>query len=459
MVHSAMSRLWKRAAVIVTVITAALGVIAMTPQTASALPSYGYCTGCHSIGGGVSVSVVKTSETASQATYSISGSSANAMGQGWSAFNASQTKLASGSAAGSLTLPRDGLSYTVIWVNPQSSGNLTGAAVTTVVTSIPAPPAPAAPLLTGITPTSGLNSAVTSITINGANFVATPTVRLGTTVLSGVTFVSATRLTVSIPAGLAAGVYGVTVVNPDGQSAALGNAFTVIVPAPPAPAAPTLASVSPASGLNSAATSITISGANFVATPTVRLGTTVLSGVTFVSATRLTVSIPAGLAAGAYGITVVNPDGQSATIANAYTVTVPAPPAPAAPSLTGITPTSGLNNVSVVITIKGANFVATPSVKLGSTVLTGVSFVNASTLTVSIPAGLPGGIYGITVVNPDGQIAALSNVFTVTVPAPTPPPVVNPPRPGNDNGDHHVSGGRDNGRRHRDDRRNSHNDD
>ena len=84
---------------------------------------------------------------------------------------------------------------------------------------------------------------------------------------------------------------------------------------------PTVSAVSPASSANDIDTSVTISGSGFVATPTVSLGSTALTGVTWVNSTTLTATVPWGLNPGGYPLTVVNPDGGSVTLSNAYTVT------------------------------------------------------------------------------------------------------------------------------------------
>jgi hypothetical protein len=79
-------------------------------------------------------------------------------------------------------------------------------------------------------------------------------------------------------------------------------------------------SVSPNQGYNYQPTTITISGTDFVATPTVLLGNVPLTNVTFVDGGTLTASVPADLPGGAYTLTVTNPDSQSASLASAFTV-------------------------------------------------------------------------------------------------------------------------------------------
>jgi hypothetical protein len=84
--------------------------------------------------------------------------------------------------------------------------------------------------------------------------------------------------------------------------------------------APTVTGVSPNQGYNYQPTTITITGSDFVATPTARLNNVPLTNVTFVDSTTLTAVVPADLLGGAYTLTVTNPDSQSASLANAFTV-------------------------------------------------------------------------------------------------------------------------------------------
>jgi hypothetical protein len=82
-----------------------------------------------------------------------------------------------------------------------------------------------------------------------------------------------------------------------------------------------------------------------------------------------------------------------------------------APTITSISPTEAYNYQPTTITISGSNFVATPTINLNNVSLTNVTFVDATTLTATVPANLPGGMYSLTVTNPDMQSASLTNAF------------------------------------------------
>jgi photosystem II stability/assembly factor-like uncharacterized protein len=88
-----------------------------------------------------------------------------------------------------------------------------------------------------------------------------------------------------------------------------------------APAALAVSEVDPAAGPNDLDTPIVITGTDFADPPTVTLGTTSLDDVGWVSASRLTATVPWGLDPGVYTLTVENPGGASASLAEAFTVT------------------------------------------------------------------------------------------------------------------------------------------
>lgn len=76
------------------------------------------------------------------------------------------------------------------------------------------------------------------------------------------------------------------------------------------------------------------------------------------------------------------------------------------PIIQQVTPAAVANpGGATQIEIVGENFLATPSVRLGTTTLTEVELVDAQTLRVTIPAGVKPGRYSLWVTNPGGQAA------------------------------------------------------
>ncbi len=101
----------------------------------------------------------------------------------------------------------------------------------------------------------------------------------------------------------------------------IGNAnFTI---GPPGDPAPSLGAVLPTSGPIAGDTAVTLTGTGFTNGATVLFGALSATSVTFNSSTSLSATTPAQ-AAGTVGVTVTNPDTQSATLPAAYTYVAPA---------------------------------------------------------------------------------------------------------------------------------------
>jgi hypothetical protein len=184
-----------------------------------------------------------------------------------------------------------------------------------------------APTLNGVSPTHGPVTGGTPLTLTGSNFVSGLTVRIDGVPATDVLVLAPGNITAVSPAGTV-GPKTVTVINPDGKTADLGNAFTfdaVVIPPP------SIAAVSPAHGPASGGTTITIDGAHFSDGVAVTLGGQPCVNVIWMSENRLTALTPAG-APGPNTVAVRNPDGQTAEALEAFTFD------PAAQA--GITPTA-----------------------------------------------------------------------------------------------------------------------
>lgn len=83
------------------------------------------------------------------------------------------------------------------------------------------------------------------------------------------------------------------------------------------------------------------------------------------------------------------------------------------PLVTSVWPRAAYNDCASTITITGTNFLPTPDVMLNGTPLLDVTFVSSTTITATVPAGLPPGCYDLTVFNPSGQIGYLPNSITL----------------------------------------------
>ncbi len=167
------------------------------------------------------------------------------------------------------------------------------------------------PTVSSSDPSGGSISGGTPVTISGSDFVSGATVAFGGVASPSVTFVSGSELNVLTPAH-AAGVVDVEVTNPDRNSGTLSNWFTYNNLPPTL-----LETFRPRIGPFSGGTTVTISGTNFVATPTVTFGGVASPSVTFISSTRVQAITPL-TAVGYVTITLTNPDAQSATTTSQF---------------------------------------------------------------------------------------------------------------------------------------------
>jgi hypothetical protein len=184
---------------------------------------------------------------------------------------------------------------------------------------------------------------------------------------------------------------------------------------------PVVSGVSPSTGSNATATSITITGSNFTGSTGVTMAGTGLSGYTEVNAATIYASVPAGIGIGSYNVLVTNAAGSNTTSATKFTVTA------VAPTVSSVTPAGTFNNTAAqTITIAGTGFFG----GVASSTVSGIN-VNGVTVTIPgsgitstsipgaiIPAGIGVGTYNIVVTAAGGSVTG-SNLITVTTTAPT----------------------------------------
>jgi hypothetical protein len=265
------------------------------------------------------------------------------------------------------------------------------------------PPPNPAPTVTSITPNTGTSTGGTAVTITGTGFLSGATVSIGGTAATGVTVVSSTSITATVPAH-GAGAVNVSVTNTDNQTGTLTNGYTYTAANP----APTVTAVNPNTGATTGATAITITGTGFLSGATVRLGGTAATGVTVVSSTSITATTAAH-AAGAVSVSVTNTDAQSGSLTNGYTYTAANP----APTVTAVNPNTGTTAGGTVITITGTGFLSGATVSLGGTAATGVTVVSSTSITATTAAHAAGAL-SVSVTNTDAQSGTLTNGYTYT---------------------------------------------
>ncbi|MBS1813575.1 MAG: IPT/TIG domain-containing protein [Acidobacteria bacterium] len=268
---------------------------------------------------------------------------------------------------------------------PSSGGNTT------------TPPA-SAPTLTAVAPASAVaGSAATTVTLTGTNFLPSTTVEVAGTNVAR-TYVSATSLTAVIPATQLATAGSLSIVAKNGSDASAPVSFTVTAPA----AAPTLTAVTPASAAaGSAATTITLTGTNFLSTTTVEVSGTAVAA-TYVSATSMTAVIPAGKLASAGSLGIVAKNGTAASGSVPFTVTAPA----FAPTISSISPASfNVGSPAITVVLTGANFLSTTTVEVDGTAVA-TTYLSPASISFVMPAAKLASAGTISVVAKNGGAAS-----------------------------------------------------
>ena len=242
------------------------------------------------------------------------------------------------------------------------------------------------------------------MTITGTNLTRASAVKFGATAASGVTVVSATKITATAPAAALAGAVDVTVTTPGGTSATTAaDQYTYTN-------GPSVAAISPTSGPTAGGTSVTITGANLASATAVKFGSNTAT-ISSNTAAQIVAVAPAG-SAGAVDVTVTTVGGTSAASqADRYTYAGP-------PTVTGVSPTSGPTLGGTAVTITGTNLDNPTAVKFGGTNAAVLTPVSATQIIAVAPAG-SAGAQDVRVTTPGGTSATSSADRFTFVPPPT----------------------------------------
>ncbi len=250
--------------------------------------------------------------------------------------------------------------------------------------------APTAPVVASISPSSGPASGGTGVTITGSDFTAASTVEFGTNAATAVTYVSATEIQATAPAGV--GMVDITVTT-SGQTSATSTAdqFSYV---------PSVTSINPSSGPAAGSTVVTIDGTGFTTASTVDFGTTAAAAMTYISSGEIQAISPAG--AGTVDVTVTTSGQTSATsTADQFSYTT-------APTVTSVSPLAGPLAGGGTVTITGTDFTGATAVDFGTIAVSNVT-VNATgtQITATSPQESAATVH-LTVVGPDGTSATSS---------------------------------------------------
>lgn len=196
---------------------------------------------------------------------------------------------------------------------------------------------------------------------------------------------------------------------------------------------PIINSVVPRMGWNGVTNEITISGSGFgvmiagcvahqkVELPELYLMATspILLSVKFWSPEMITATIPVTDKEGNFPLILTNPNGATTEFPSGYTLTSnPCEVPPNFVTVSSVSPKVIPNTKDNLLLVSGSGFMDTPHVWLaqGSICINGelnVKFINGENIEVTVPGGVPPGIYSIVVINPNGYTGRLDNALLV----------------------------------------------
>ncbi|MFD9429199.1 MULTISPECIES: IPT/TIG domain-containing protein [unclassified Streptomyces] len=244
-----------------------------------------------------------------------------------------------------------------------------------------------------ISPNQGSTGGGTLVTITGTNLSGTTAVAFGTKPATNITNVSPTQVTAVSPSG--AGAVGVTVTTAGGKSNPIPFFYV---------GAPFKSSLGPTSGPLAGGNTVTINGVGLATATSVSFGANTATP-TVISDTQLTVTVPAGAAAGPVGVSVTTAGGTNNGLSYTYV---------AAPNVTAVTPTSGPASGGTGVTITGTNLGTTESVTFDGNAAP-FSVVNSTTVSAVTPPGAVGAV-DVVVTNPAGSDTATGAFTYVAAP-------------------------------------------
>lgn len=252
------------------------------------------------------------------------------------------------------------------------------------------------PVITSVDPLVG--SPGKSVTLSGARFHLDDAVTfdaVAATVLS----TSAGTHVVRIP-DLPLGKTSITVTDGAGHETTTGPIFTIVEPQPPQ-----IASVTPATTRPS--NEVTLDGSGFRPGYTFAIGDQPAAILTM-TYTRVVLRVPK-LNAGSYEVDVLNAASKVAAVGPSLKILADGL------AVTRVAPGCATTDGGVRMTITGSGFATGAVVTFDGAVAAGAVVVDAQTITLPLPP-LPVGTPRVTVTNPNGDSASLTNAVSVSSP-------------------------------------------
>jgi hypothetical protein len=252
------------------------------------------------------------------------------------------------------------------------------------------------PVINNVEPPAGSPAGGTIVTITGANFDDSTSVKFGG--INAMRNRQGSDTIIAIAPPHSAGAVDIEVSNGK-RTAKAAKGFRYELDAP------MVTKVDPESGPATGGTKILIQGKNFQPGAIVRWnGRPVVAR--FQTSEAISLVTPAGKS-GAVGLEVVNPDGKNFALPDGFTYR-------GLIQITSITPRTGVSGGGYSVTISGSNFEQGASVMFGNQ-YGQTTFVNPSTLAAIVPAGDSGAV-DVTVSTPEGETDTLAGGFTYNEP-------------------------------------------
>ncbi|MBN2100207.1 MAG: IPT/TIG domain-containing protein [Dehalococcoidia bacterium] len=265
----------------------------------------------------------------------------------------------------------------------------------------------APPGITSASPSQGIQGQTLDVTITGARFIGSTSVSFGADItVNSFTIDSNSQITASITISSSAtpGARTISVTSPTGTGT-LDNGF-ILNQAPP-----TIVSVSPNQGTVGETLDITITGTYLTGATLLDFGAEVtVNSFNVDSPTQITVNITidAGATPGLRDVSVTTPGGTQ-SLANGFYVSQ------GPPAIGSISPTEGLQEETLDVTITGDCFSGATSVSFGPEITVNDFTVDSPmqiTVNITISPSATAGLRSVSVVTPDGT-DTLIDCFTV----------------------------------------------
>lgn len=257
--------------------------------------------------------------------------------------------------------------------------------------------------LASVSPGGGPTGGGTAVRVSGSGFAPGSRLLFGGVDARDVVVVNPTVITATAPAR-SPGMVSVQVVTPDGQSAALGNAFTYRA-ATEAPGF-VVTSISPPNGDVAGGTVVDVFGTGFSGAATAYFGGSPASILSAAGPSTITVRTPPGVS-GRVPVTIVNSDGTVATLNSGFLYE-----GADGVAVTQTIPVRTLVMGGTVVEIRGRGFVRGAMVTIGGFPASNVWVVGEGLAYATVAAGVgTGAAVTVTLTNPGGPSASLVNGY------------------------------------------------